>query len=78
MVVKRPKGGGRYLASLRETAGFDLESAARRSGLTAERLAAIEEDRVGPWLLEVAMLARTYERSVDEIADGWLTATRRN
>ena len=78
MVMGRLKGGGRYLALLRERAGIDLETAARGSGLTAARLAAIEEDQEAPWLLEVAMLARTYNCSVDQIADGWLKATRRN
>jgi transcriptional regulator with XRE-family HTH domain len=76
--VTPPTGGGRYLASLREAARIDLETAAARSGIAENRLAEIEIDQVGPRLTEIARLAGIYGRSVDEIADGWAEATRQS
>jgi hypothetical protein len=74
--VTRPIGGGRFLAAIRLAAGYDLETAAARSGISAARLKAIETDQVGPWLLEVAVLARAYGRSVDQVATAWLDVAR--
>jgi len=75
--MTRPTGGGRYLTSLRETAGLDLETAAARAGIKAMRLMAVERDEEAPRFLEVLRLARAYERSLEEIATGWRAATQR-
>lgn len=73
--MRRYVGAGRYLASLRLAAGLDLVSAAARSGITPERLSAIEEDRVDPWFMEVVRMAATYECPIGEISKGWDLAT---
>lgn len=75
--MRRRRRLGSYLASLRTSAELDLETAAARAEITPARLAAIEEDRVDPWFMEVVRLATAYDCPLEQVANSWGVSRRR-
>jgi len=56
---------------------MELDAASARTGISPDRLAGIEDQRLDPWFREMVRIAEVYGVALSEIARLWSLEPRR-